>query len=48
MSYLYDLLFFFNFILIIINRIFRHTCSFAYLLEYIQLILVDNVVEESE
>ena len=47
-SYLCDLFFIF----IMINRIIlfenRRTCSFAYFLEYVLLILHDNVDEESE
>ena len=52
MSYLYDLLFFFTFI--IINHIIslkqtnRHTCFFAHFLEYALLFLDDNVDEESK
>ena len=49
MSYLYDLLFIFIFI--IINRIsyeYRHTCSFAYFLEYVPLFLDNNVYKKCE
>ena len=49
MSYLYDLLFIFIFI--IINRIsyeYRHTCSFAYFLEYVLLFLDNNAYKKCE
>ena len=49
MSYLYDLLFIFIFI--IINRIsyeYRHTCSFAYFLEYVPLFLDNNAYKKCE
>ena len=46
MSHQYDLFYIFDFIFIMINRIiheYKHTCSFAYFLEYFLLFLDDKV-----